>query len=104
MKGWILIPEVPTERMLTEFSGVWAAWLPSNRRKLELDAYAAMLAVVPTPPTENAEVLALRQQVQNLSRRLGQSEAATRKAYKKLDYAWDKIRALEGGTLCANHL
>lgn len=95
-EGWVLVPIVPSERMLTEFSGVWALWLPKNRRALELKAYADMLAVVPTPPTgEDSEVATLRAQVRQLKKQLGISKGETRKAYKKLDYAWDKIRGLE---------
>lgn len=91
--GWVLVPVKPTERMLTEFSGVWAPWLPKDRRNLELDAYAAMLQVVPTAPTGgDNEVYALRRQIKQLQKQLGISKAETRKAYKKLDYAWEKIR------------
>lgn len=95
--GWVLVPVIPSERMLTEFSGVWAPWLPTKRRELELQAYAAMLAVVPSAPAPGGgvtEVQLLREQVRKLEKRLGQSQAETRKAYKKLAYAWDKIRAL----------
>lgn len=97
--GWVLVPVVPTERMLTEFSGVWAPWLPSARRELELKAYADMLAVVPTAPSGDTvtEAQLLREQIRRLEKRLGQSQAETRKAYKKLEYAWGKIRALEAG-------
>lgn len=91
-EGWALVPVKPTERMLTEFSGVWAPWLPKDRRALELEAYAAMLAVVPTPPAgETTEVEALRKQIKRLQKQLGISQAETRKAYKKLKYAWEKI-------------
>ena len=94
--GWVLVPVVPSERMLTEFSGVWALWLPKDRRELELKAYADMLAVVPTPPCGgDTEAEALRHQIKQLQKQLGISKAETRKAYKKLEYAWGKIHALE---------
>lgn len=92
-EGWVLVPLVPSERMLTEFSGVWAPWLPKRHRELELKAYADMLAVVPTPPQgETTEVEALRKQIKRLQKQLGISKAETRKAYKKLDYVWEKLR------------
>lgn len=95
-EGWALVPLKPTERMLTEFSGVWAAWLPADRRALELEAYAAMLKVVPTPPAgETTEIEALRKQIKRLQKQLGISQAETRKAYKKLKYAWEKINVRE---------
>ncbi len=101
MNGWVLVPVIPSERMLTEFSGVWAQWLPKDRRDLELKAYADMLAVVPTPPTERTdEVQLLRQQIKRLEKRLGQSQAETRKAYKKLEYVWAKVRELRGDQPC----
>jgi hypothetical protein len=94
--GWVLVPVVPSERMLTEFSGVWAPWLPKKRRELELKAYADMLAVVPTAPVgDSSQVQALQAQIRRLYKELDISKAETKKAYKKLKYAWDKIRALE---------
>lgn len=96
--GWVLVPVVPSERMLTEFSGVWAPWLPARRRELELKAYADMLAVCPSPPSGDSitEAQVLRAQIRKLEKELGRSKAETRKAYKKLEYAWGKIKKLEG--------
>lgn len=94
--GWVLVPRIPSERMLTEFSGVWAPWLPKKRRELELRAYDAMLAVVPSAPSPENSALAgaeRRARTEYISRK--KAEAETKRAYKKLKYAWDKIRALE---------
>lgn len=71
--GWALVPVVPSERMLDEFSEV--AWPDKHelgpiwreKRALEAKAYAAMLKVVPTAPEGHAdEVEALRRQIAKL--------------------------------------
>lgn len=104
--GWVLVPVVPSERMLMEFSGVWwpnlgraelRQWT-GEKRLLEEQAYAAMLAVAPSPPKGDSitEAQILREQIRKLEKELGRSKAETRKAYKKLEYAWGKIRKLEG--------
>lgn len=103
--GWVMVPLIPTERMLNEFSGVWwphvdreelRRWA-KDKRLLEEQAYAAMLAVAPTPPEGGTdEVQLLREQIKRLEKRLGQSQAETKKAYKKLEYVWGKVRTLQG--------
>lgn len=98
--GWLLVPVVPTERMLTEFSGVWAPWLPKSRRELELKAYADMLAVVPTPPTHDAEcdvvIKALKLQVQRLKTSLNKKTEQCDKAYNKIRSMHSEIESLRG--------
>lgn len=94
--GWVLVPLVPSERMLTEFSGVWAPWLPRDRRHLELEAYKAMLRVVPTAPTEDAyEIVALRGLVERQARVIRGLEARNKKAWEKIHRLREKVRELE---------
>lgn len=103
-RGFVLVPVIPTERMLNEFSGVWWPNLGMNelrqwtkeKRLLEEKAYAAMIAVAPSAPVEDSSQLqAMQSQLRHLCKELAKSKAETRKAYKKLEYAWGKIRALE---------
>lgn len=86
--GWVLVPLVPTERMLNEFSGVWwpnlgraelRQWT-GEKRLLEEQAYAAMLAVAPSPPTEGGH---MQEQITRLTRRL-------RKKAQQLDAALER--------------
>lgn len=97
--GWVLVPVIPSERMLTEFSGVWAPWLPTKRRELELQAYAAMLAVVPSPPVreDDRDVLihTLKLQIHRLKTTLNQKTAQCDKAYDKIRAMHEKIEALQ---------
>lgn len=86
--GWALVPIMPTERMLNEFSGVWWPNLGMNelrqwtkeKRLLEEKAYAAMLAAAPSPPTEDGN---LQVQITKLNRRL-------RKKAQQLDAALER--------------
>lgn len=85
--------------MLTEFSGVWAPWLPKTRRDLELKAYADMLAVVPSPPVSDAQgdlVKALKAQVQCLKTSLNQKTKQCDKAYNKIREMHAEIERLRG--------
>lgn len=86
--GWVLVPLVPTERMLNEFSGVWwphcdkeelKDWA-KGKRQLEEEAYAAMLKAVPSPPTEDG---CMQEQITRLTRRL-------RKKAQQLDAALER--------------
>lgn len=99
-EGWVLVPVVPSDRMLTEFSGVWALWLPKNRRELELKAYADMLAVVPTPPSSaGSEIDALRakldQQRRLLARVKKDKDYELNRAFKKLKNVFDRLRVAQ---------
>ena|SRR6478752_5826931 len=48
--GWTLVPNTPTERMLSEFAGRAFASIPRPKQELEREAYADMLAASPSPP------------------------------------------------------
>lgn len=94
--GWVLVPRVPSDRMLTEFSGVWAPWLPANRRELELKAYDAMLAVVPSAPLAiDSQVESLKADIKRKSKIIRYKDSEINRAYKKLKNAFDRIRRLE---------
>jgi hypothetical protein len=90
--GWVLVPLVPTERMLTEFSGVWAPWLPKARRDLELKAYADMLAAVPTPPSECG---AMQDRLFEQARTIRGLTARNEKAWEKIHKLRHKVSLLE---------
>lgn len=65
--GWTLVPNTPTEKMLSEFAG--RAWpsIPRPKQALEKEAYADMLAVAPSPPTSDPDE-ALRSRIRELER------------------------------------
>lgn len=103
-KGWVLVPVIPTERMLNEFSGVWWPNLGMNelrqwtgeKRLLEEQSYAAMIAVAPTPPKgEGASIESLKSDIKRKTRIIRSKDAEINRAYKKLKNAFDRIRRLE---------
>lgn len=63
-RGWMLVPIDPPERMLSEFAGRYCPHMRREKQEHERAAYAAMLAVCPTPPTGGtSELEALREQL-----------------------------------------
>lgn len=71
--GWILVPLIPSEKMLDEFSEV--AWpdrhelgpIWREKRALEAAAYSAMLKAAPAAPGGNTdEIEALKRQIKKL--------------------------------------
>lgn len=94
--GWVLVPVIPSERMLDEFSEV--AW-PDKRemgpiwrekRALEIQAYAAMLAVAPAPPVSDFhEVEVLKRQIKQLETLVYKKNKAISKLSKQL---WEARR------------
>lgn len=65
--GWTLVPNIPTERMLSEFAGRAWSGIPRPKQDLEREAYAEMLAVAPSPP-ESAPDEPLHQRIRELER------------------------------------
>lgn len=102
--GWALVPLIPTERMLNEFSGVWwpncdsaelTKWA-KDKRLLEEQAYAAMILAAPSPPVSgDSEIDSLRKNLLRKNKVIRAKDAEINKAYKKLKYAFDKLRATE---------
>lgn len=91
-EGWALVPVVPSERMLTEFSGVWAQWLPKKRRELELQAYSAMLAVVPSSPIGgDTELEAVKNQLRTVEANLRAERAKSAKLQRDLNKAYSLL-------------
>lgn len=102
--GWALVPMIPTERMLNEFSGVWwphcdreelKRWA-KDKRVLEEQAYASMIAVAPTPPDGSAsEIEALKAAISRKTRIIRSKDAEVNRAYKKLKNCFARLHAAE---------
>lgn len=103
LHGWQLVPVIPTERMLSEFSGVWWPNIPRDKGVHEEAAYAAMLSVAPSPPVQGeSEVEGLRELNKRLSLHLKTATESAKKArsergetLRQLNVANDQIASLK---------
>ncbi|WAX22380.1 hypothetical protein P6F34_gp27 [Pseudomonas phage MiCath] len=101
--GWVLVPVIPTDRMLNEFSGIWWPHVPQSqltawakdKRAEELKAYAAMLAVAPSAPVDCSQLDAANAHIRQLQKLLRDKDYELKRAYKKMKYAHDKRREAE---------
>ena len=81
-QGWALIPIEPTERMLGEFAGCYWPHMCREKQEHERAAYAAMLAVCPTPPVGGTSELE-RKRADKLQRELGRTYSLLGQAQKR---------------------
>lgn len=90
--GWVLLPIEPSERMLGEFAGVYWPHLRREKQDHERAAYAAMLAVCPTPPVGGTtELEAARDQLVRIETELRLERAKSAKLQRELNRAFSLL-------------
>lgn len=95
-QSWAIVPVEPTERMLGEFAGCYWPHMRREKQEHERGAYAAMLAVCPTPPVGGtSELEALREQLMRLETDL-RMERMERKRADKLQRELGRTYSLLG--------
>ena len=93
--GWTLVPIEPSERMLSEFAGHYWPYLKREKQEHERAAYAAMLYVVPTPPTGGtSELESLREQLMRVESNLKEERAKSRKLQRELSKVYSMMGQL----------
>lgn len=91
-EGWVLVPIVPTERMLGEFAGFYWPHLKREKQDHERQAYASMLEVCPTPPVGGTtELEAVRDQLMRMEANLREERAKSARLQRELNRAFSLL-------------
>lgn len=91
-RGWMLVPIDPPERMLSEFAGHYWPHMQREKQDHERSAYAAMLAVCPTPPVGGtSELEAMRDQLNRLETELRLERKRADKLQRELNRSFSLL-------------